>query len=78
MYVTFSSTIGIPCAVIVAIIIVVLLVTSAKRDFKVKGLGGEFWEPSAPLTMWVICFWSLVFSMYFLSPKIEKILDLMP
>ena len=72
----FRGLVGIPSCIIMATTIVVFLASGVSGDFKVKALGAEFEGPSAPITMWVICFMVLAAAVTVLFPEVTKIEDL--
>lgn len=72
----FRGLVGIPSCVIMATTIVAFLASAVSGDFKVKALGAEFEGPSAPITMWVVCFIVLATSVAFLFPEVKSIGDL--
>lgn len=51
----FAATIGLPCAAIASLLLVVILEINAGRiEFKVYGV--EFKGASGPTVLWVLCF----------------------
>jgi hypothetical protein len=71
----FRGVVGIPCAIIMPITIVALLASSVGGEFKIKVLGMDLEGPSAPITMWVVCFLALILSIYVLFPKVDSVDD---
>ena len=65
----FKGIIGIPCAIIMSVTIVALLASSVSGEFKIKALGMDLEGPSAPITMWLVCFLALILSISVLFPK---------
>lgn len=74
----FRGAVGIPSAIIAAVTIVTLLASSIRGDFTIKLWGLTLEGPSAPITMWVVCFLALTLALYVLLPSIEAVAALPP
>jgi len=74
----FRGSMGIPFAIIAALSVVALLAAGTKGDFKVKVSGLSLEGPSAPITMWVICFLVISLAIYKLFPEVKSVESLAP
>ena len=63
----FAAAIGLPCAAIAALFIVIVL-RSIAGPIEVKGLGFEFRGASGPIVMWIACFLAITFAISSLWP----------
>jgi hypothetical protein len=60
----FRGAVGIPSAIIASISIVALLAAGVGGEFKIKLWGLSLEGPSAPITMWIVCFLSITLALY--------------
>ena len=70
--------VGIPCAIIASVSIVALLASSIRGEFKINVWGLVLEGPSAPITMWVVCFLSITLSIRMLVPEVGPVDKLPP
>jgi hypothetical protein len=73
----FRGAVGIPLAIIAAIAVVVLLSAAYRGNFKLSAWGISLEGPSAPITMWCVCFVFIGIALYKLFPEI-KTTDALP
>lgn len=64
----FRGVVGIPSAIIAATGIVALLSSSVGGEFKIQVWGLHLEGPSAPITMWVVCFLALAVAVHVMFP----------
>ena len=68
LFMNFKGTVGIPAAIIASLGIVALLSSSVGGEFKIKIWGLHLEGPSAPITMWVVCFLAMALTVNVLLP----------
>ena len=74
----FRGAVGIPTAIIASVSVVALLAAGIRGDFKIQLWGLSLEGPSAPITMWVVCFLSISLSLYTLFPAVDSVAKLPP
>jgi hypothetical protein len=74
----FRGTVGIPSAIIASVSIVALLAFGIGGDFKISVWGLYLAGPSAPITMWIVCFLSICLALWMLLPDISSNKSLPP
>jgi len=77
-FVYFRGAVGIPSAIIASVSVVALLAAGIGGDFKIQLWGLSLEGPSAPITMWVVCFLSISLSLYTLFPAVDSVAKLPP
>ncbi len=73
----FRGAVGIPSSIIASICVVALLAAGIGGEFKIQIWGLSLEGPSAPITMWVVCFLSMSLSLYMLFPEVKSV-DMLP
>lgn len=74
----FRGVVGIPLAIIAALVLVSLLSAAYGGDFKINVWGMSFEGPSAPITMWLACFLVIALALHQLLPEVKSTDDLPP
>jgi hypothetical protein len=74
----FRGAVGIPSAIIASMGVIALFAASVGGEFKLKVWGLSFEGPSAPITMWVVCFLAISLSLYMLLPEVKSVEALPP
>jgi hypothetical protein len=74
----FRDAGGIPSAIIASISIVALLAAGVGGEFKIKLWGLSLEGPSAPITMWIVCFLSITLALYSLFSEVKTVEALPP
>jgi hypothetical protein len=74
----FRGAVGVPASIISSVSVVALLAASTGGEFKIHLWGLSLEGPSAPITMWVVCFLSTSLSLYMLFPGVDSIAKLPP
>ncbi|HKJ16552.1 MAG TPA: hypothetical protein VJ984_04320 [Xanthomonadales bacterium] len=64
----FVGVVGVPSAIIASLGIVALLSSSIGGEFRIQLWGLKLEGPSAPITMWAVCFLVMVLAIHMLFP----------
>jgi len=77
-FMNFRGAVGIPASIITSVSVVVLLAAGIGGEFKIRLWGLSLEGPSAPITMWAVCFLSISLALYMLFPAVDTVTKLPP
>ena len=74
----FVGVVGVPSAIIASLGVVALLASSVGGEFRIELWGLKLEGPSAPITMWAVCFLVMVLAIHMLFPEQKSFDTLAP
>lgn len=77
-FIYFRGAVGIPASIIASVSLVALLAAGIGGEFKIRLWGLSLEGPSAPITMWVVCFLSMSLLLFTLFPAVDSVAKLPP